>query len=314
MLDPIPADRRADVARALEAAFPGQPLEAIARVPAGLSGAGVYTLAVAGRPYLLRLEAHQDALRDPARQHACMRIAAGTGVAPAVHHLDTAAGVAIADFVEGPPFTEVPRPARLAAVASTLRALHDGPAFPQLIGFFEGMEPVWDGAEALGTLPADVLAAHRAAYREVVAAYPADAGPLVASHNDLNPTNVVFDHAGRAWFVDWELAFAADPYVDLAGVGLWFCADADETDLVLTTYLGRAPEPAERARYAIMARVIRWFYGLMILGGSARERPGLRLTAADVADAPPPRPGEMATPDGRVRVACAFLTQAFRPA
>ena len=43
----------------------------------------------------------------------------------------------------------------------------------------------------------------------------------------------------RVWFVDWEAAFRADRFVDLASLANWFCRDeAEETDL-LAAYFGR---------------------------------------------------------------------------
>ena len=53
------------------------------------------------------------------------------------------------------------------------------------------------------------------ALRRLSAAYPWNEGGPVASHNDPNPRNIIFDGA-RLWLVDWETSFRNDPMVDLA--------------------------------------------------------------------------------------------------
>ncbi len=79
-------------------------LLAVEPVLGGASGASIYRLETAARPYVLRLEALQGVgMRDPARGFACMRAAAGAGVAPALLHADHVTGAAVMDFVRARP-------------------------------------------------------------------------------------------------------------------------------------------------------------------------------------------------------------------
>ncbi len=77
---------------------------------------------------------------------------------------------------------------------------------------------------ATGILPAKALEKHRRYFGELVKAYPGEKrgnADFVSSHNDLNPGNVLFQ-GDKAWLVDWESAFAADRYVDLAAIANFF--------------------------------------------------------------------------------------------
>ena len=106
--DRIPADRRAAARSALTQAFGAAPLAALQPITSGASALS-YRIEVAERPYLLRLESLQrDAVRDPERSFLCMRTAAAAGIAPALHHADPTAGVAIMDFVPSRSLSDYP--------------------------------------------------------------------------------------------------------------------------------------------------------------------------------------------------------------
>jgi hypothetical protein len=68
---------------------------------------------------------------------------------------------------------------------------------------------------------------------------------IVSRHNDLNPNDILFDGA-RVWIVDWEGAFAADHYVDLAALAN-FMTPADLMPL-RTIYFAAAPSRAVSVR------------------------------------------------------------------
>ncbi len=310
----ISFDRRPAVEAAVQAAFPGAEIGAAVALTGGASGAQVLRLTIAGQDRLLRLETARDALRDPARQYACMRIAAEAGVAPALFHADAAAGVAITDFIAAAPLdAALPREDRLHALASAIAALHAAPRFPALVEIFDGVGAVIAQTGAARILPEVGVAQLVRLFDQVSRAYPREAGDVVSSHNDLNPTNVLF--AGeRAWIVDWESAFAADRYMDLAAAANFFAADAAEAELILQTYLGRSPSERQRAKLFVMQQLNRLFYAAMLLQAAVAARPGLVLGDADLAT---PRLAEirhemasMATPEGKARFACVFLNEA----
>jgi aminoglycoside phosphotransferase (APT) family kinase protein len=311
-LDPlVPAARRRDVRRVIEAALPGVAVEAAAPLTGGASGAGVFRLTADGRPYLLRLDGPPDGFRDPARQYACQRIAAEAGVAPMLIHGDPEARVSLSAFVE----VAAPRSRtlQLTAAAEAVRRLHRAPLFPPLMPYLDAMDRLLADFAASEVLPASTLEAPLALYARLAAAYPRDAADVVSSHNDLNPRNILFD-GERAVIVDWESAFAADRYVDLAALLNFFAADEAEETLILDAYFARPMRADERARAFLMRQVNRLFYAAMMLGAAAREQPGLRLDAARLAT---PRfaeaRGEMASltsQDGRIRFGCVFLNEA----
>src|SRR6187397_1333555 len=103
----LPESQREIVHSALVAAFGSTPASPLLPVGGGASGALIYRFDAAGKAYLLRLETRRDALRNP-HQHACMQMAADGGVAPALHHVDEAAGITIMDFVLSRPLSDYP--------------------------------------------------------------------------------------------------------------------------------------------------------------------------------------------------------------
>ena len=86
----LPATKLNAVERALQSAFQTTEVDSIALLNGGLSSALVYKLVVVGKAYVLRLVMEINELTDPARQFACMNIAATAGVAPAVRYVSVA--------------------------------------------------------------------------------------------------------------------------------------------------------------------------------------------------------------------------------
>ena len=261
-IDHIPEDRRERARSALAAAFGRSPVTALAPVTPGASALS-YRVEIAGREYLLRLESsRRDAVRDPQRSYGCMRAAVEAGIAPAVHHADAAAGVAITAFVPQRPLSDYSGGASglirdLGALVARLQAIPAFPAvsdYPAVVGHLFG--------QLLGSsmFAPGLLDAHREGFERIREAYRWDKEALVSSHNDLNPANILFD-GERLWLIDWETAYRNDPLVDVATVMLFLARGPELEKVLLRSWLGREPDRRLRARLALMRLLVRLFFG-----------------------------------------------------
>jgi aminoglycoside phosphotransferase (APT) family kinase protein len=259
--DLIPDDRRETARSALTAAFGAVPLTALQPITSGVS-ALIYRIEVADRPYLLRLESlKRDAVRDPQRAYRCMRMAVEAGVAPALHHADPAAGVAIMDFVPERPLSDYRGgPEGLARDLGELVAqLQATPAFPPVANYLTVLEGLLGRLVGSGLFTAGLLDRHQEGFERIRAAYPWDSKALVSSHNDPHPGNILFD-GDRLWLIDWETAYRNDPLVDVAIFTMYFAASPELEAVLLRSWLGRAPDRALRARLVLMRQLTRVFY------------------------------------------------------
>jgi hypothetical protein len=218
---------------------------------------------VGGIAYLLRVETGRDALRDPHRGYACMRLAAEACLAPRVRYADPGDGVAITDFVEAGDDLSTPAD-RVVELAQAVRALHAIDGFPPLVDYLDGVGAIV--TQARGVFPAGAFdcwtTLHAACWRLPVEA--------VSSHNDLNPRNLIHD-GRRVWLIDWEAAFRADRYVDLSAIANVFAPDADGEALLLRTYFGRQATAAERARLYLFRQVSHVFHAAVFAVGLAGQ-------------------------------------------
>jgi aminoglycoside phosphotransferase (APT) family kinase protein len=261
LFDSIPADRRETARSALTAAFGPAPLTAVQRVTSGAS-ALIYRIEVADRPYLLRLESFQrDEIRDPERAYRCMRTAVEAGIAPALHHADPTAGVAIMDFVPGRSLSEYAGgPQGLARDLGGLVArLQATPAFPPVTDYLSVLESLLGRLLGSGLFASGLLDRHQEGFERIRQAYPWDSRALVSSHNDPHPDNILFD-GERLWLIDWETAYRNDPLVDVAIFTLYLAASPELEGVLLQSWLGRAPDRALRARLVLMRQLVRLFY------------------------------------------------------
>ena len=238
----------AEVSAALQAVFGDAAIDELALMSGGLSGAMVLSFAVDGAEYVLR----RGVVARAPRELACMRIASDRGVAPRLHHADAETAVVIMDRVGAPLGRSGPGdPRRVERVAATLRRLHEGPAFPRtdsltdMLRFFEKQMIARSGEG----FPAEITRT-----LEEVTPCLARYAETAPCHNDLNPNNVL-EANERIFFVDWEVAGAGDPFVDLAQLGVFAFPQLEQREALLEAYLARRPSEEEAARAAV-ARVV----------------------------------------------------------
>ncbi len=278
------------VARALRTAFAAEAVDSETRLTGGLSGAGSWRIRVGGVPYVLRIDTARDAVRDPARAQACQRIAADALLGPRLRWADAESGVTIVEWIEARPLPDFPGGggALVDELARTVRLLHETPAFPPLaksgLDYLDALEGLVRGLLARPLLAPATREATASLWDGLATASRAAGCEPVSSHNDLNPRNILSDGA-RLWLIDWESAFLADRYVDLAAVANLFAPGPEAADRLLAAYFGAPPTDTQRGRLALARRVSHLFYAVMFLTAAANERPDARL-----AEATPARP------------------------
>jgi aminoglycoside phosphotransferase (APT) family kinase protein len=261
-VDHIPEDHRERARSALAATFGRSPVAALEPIVVGAS-ALIYRVEVGGRPYLLRLESsRRDEVRDPHRSYVCMQAAADAGIAPAVHHADPVAAVAITDFVSHRPMTDYRGASTDLArdLGNLVARLQAVPAFPPVIDYPTIVGKLVDLLLGSGLFAPGLLDPHREGFERIREAYPWNGESLVSSHNDLNPANILFD-GERLWFIDWETAYRNDPLVDVATLTIFIAASPELETALLRSWLGRDPNRAERARLVLVRALARLFYG-----------------------------------------------------
>ena len=287
MLDAIPASRQEAVRAALQAAFATTAVDALEKMSLGMSTALVYRIVVESRPYLLRIVTQVNALNNPARHFACLKIAAEAGLAPAVHHADPDQALVITDYIAARPLAlfDKPRADLFADLAAAVRCLQAAATFPPFMNYLDGIDMLIADVRASELLP-EAASEVFERFAAIPGAYPRDPADLVSSHNDLNPTNILWD-GERLWIVDWEAAFLNDRYVDPAQVCNYFAATPQEETAFLTTWLGSAPGEHQRARLFLMRQVCQMFFATILLEMAATARHGWRLPPDTFASAPP---------------------------
>jgi len=305
---PASLDQLPVVRKALRATFGTEALDGWVALSGGLSGAGVYRIRVGGIAYLLRVEAGRGGLRDPYRSYACLKLAAEACLAPGVRYADPDDGVVIGDFIEPRSLTldyAGSRADLVVELAQAVRALHAIDGFPPLVDYLDGLDGLVKEAESCGAAPAGAFEDWSRLRPVCQRLTPQPA----ASHNDLNPGNLLYD-GRRVWLVDWEAAFRADRYVDLAAIANVWAADQEDEALLLRTYFGREATASERARLWLFRQVNHVFHAAAFVAGVAGQTRAERLDGPDLDELHQRLAlGEpvLATPQGRLAYGLARL-------
>jgi len=236
----------------------------ISRISAGLSGAGVYRVDAGDRAFVLKISEADD-LDAWRRQLAIRKNAAAAGLAPAVVHADEDRRAVVSAFVADRSFPALyldprTRDDALVLLGRTLRRVHGLP-LPDA--------PVHDPREFLAVLwgklagfavPAFVGDAIRRAIDEPPPARDA----IALCHNDVNPTNLVYD-GEHLMLLDWEVAAANDPVYDLAAIALFLRMDDDACRKLVAAH-DDAPIGELPARFGYNRRLAAAICGAMFTG------------------------------------------------
>jgi thiamine kinase-like enzyme len=279
----------------LEACLPTElqgPATTITRIAAGLSGAGVYRVEAAGQAFVLKISGEDEPLATWRRKLHIQQLAANAGLAPRVIHVDEARRAVVSALVVDrsfPAFYGDPRTreAALAQLGRTVRRVHELPLPPEANASDprEFLATIWSGAVANFALPAFVGDAVR---RVLTEQPPARERALVLSHNDVNPTNLVYD-GEKLLLLDWQTAGPNDPFYDLAAISVFLRMDEGTCQRLLAAYDG---EPVSRlpAQFAYSRRLVAVLCGAIFLhlarqsghaGASGRETLGSTPSLAD---------------------------------
>jgi aminoglycoside phosphotransferase (APT) family kinase protein len=254
----------------LEACLPSAlqgPNTQLSRIAAGLSGAGVYRVEAAGETFVLKVASPDEPLGDWQRKLATLRQAAQAGLAPRVLHADESRRAIVSAFVVdrsfaafyGDPRTRVQA---LELLGQTMRRVHALPVSPEqtpadpraMLG------SVWSRLTQDFTVPAFVTSAVERLLAERV---PPSERALVLSHNDVNPTNLVYDGQSLL-LLDWDTAAPNDPFYDIAAVSVFFRMDDHTTLSLLGAHDGAKPS-ALPAGLAYQRRLVAVLCGVVFL-------------------------------------------------
>jgi len=213
---------------------------AITKLAKGMSGAGVYRVDAGGQAYVLKVAADSESAADWRGALTIQRLAAGAEIAPRIVHVDEQRRAVLTALVADRSFGRFygdPR-SHLAAVVmlgQTVRRIHalaipaDAPRRDPraFLAQIAGAAP-----PAGFALPAFVL---QAIEKMLAESPPAVERPPVLSHNDLNPSNLIYD-GQSIQILDWAAAGISDPHYDLAVLAVFLGMNQDTCLRLLSAY------------------------------------------------------------------------------
>lgn len=222
----------------------------IEKIQAGLSGAGVYKVIAADAAYVLKIA---DAPIDVTIREAAAR----AGVAPKIVFVDPTRHAVVSELVVDRGFMPMwvdpqTRPRLLASLGSALHRVHELPV-P------EGLQPATPRAHlerfasALAKMDLPALA-RDAQDRALSEPEPPIERPIALCHNDVNPTNVLWD-GEHVRLLDWDTAAPNDPHYDLAAIAMFLRMDEAACRALIEAHDGVAPA-ALPARFAYWRRFV----------------------------------------------------------
>jgi aminoglycoside phosphotransferase (APT) family kinase protein len=265
----LPQAKREIVRAALSAAFGAARIDAITPVSGGATSAAPLRVDIGKRRYIVRVEGAPSPLRNP-HQYDSMRIAAAAGFAPRLHFIDEKMRVAVMDFIEPQPLSAFPGGPRalVQALGDAVRRLQAVPSFPHFVDYPDIVARLFAHVRRTGLFAPGILDAHVEHLARISAAYASGVTRLVSSHNDLIPSNILFD-GERLWLIDWESAYCNDPMVDVSTLLDTLAMSPELENILLQAWLGRAADEAVRARLDVVRALTRLYYAGVFFSASA---------------------------------------------
>ena len=270
----------------LEACLPDHlrgPTTAITRIAAGLSGAGVYRVEAAGQTYVLKVAGDGEPIEVWRQSLDIQRRAGEAGVAPRVIHHDEARRAVLSEYVADRGFAArlfdpQTRDGAIGQLGETIRRVHALPLPASAVWRDPRamIAPMWAGLAAFA-----IPAFARTRIDQVLAETPPPRErALVTSHNDVNPSNLVFD-GQRLLLLDWDMAGPNDPFYDLAAVARFLRMD-DQAAAALIAAHDAAPPAALPEGFVYARRLVAALCATIFLHlARAAGHPGADLRAED---------------------------------
>ena len=243
------------------------PKTTITRVAAGLSGAGVYRVDTPRQTVVLKVAAAGESREEWRRKMYTQHRAAGAGLAPRLVHIDEERRGIVSEFVADRSFpayfaNPATREAALTLLGTTIRRVHQlplpaGAEAKDPRDFITGFWPELTSSFAVPPFASETVG-------RIVAEQPPPSGrATVLSHNDVNPTNLVYDGTQLLLF-DWETAAPNDPFFDLAAISVFLRMDEATRLRLLAAYDGK-PVTALPPRFAYDRRLVAALCGALFL-------------------------------------------------
>jgi thiamine kinase-like enzyme len=212
-----------------------------------------YRVNFGGTDYVVRLLGKKTELLGANRE--AERLATGAaaelGIAPRVAAVIEDPPCLVTSFIRGRLATpeELRREDRIEVMARALRAFHDsGITLPSTFDALELVERYAGIATERGVeLPDGYEAARAHATAARRSLYAAGPRAPVPCHNDLLAENCLLE-GERIKMVDWEYAGMGDRFFDLGNFAGNSELDEEQTERLLSTYIGEPPDDCRRAR------------------------------------------------------------------
>jgi len=186
------------------------------------------------------------------REAMTARAAHRAGFAPEVFH--TGDGVMVTAFLGARTYDASDIRASIPRIADIVRQFHTrmpdyihGPGF--MFWVFHVIRDYARTLEEGGSRMVEDLARYLALAEEMHAAQVPL--PIIFSHNDLLPANIL-DDGNRLWLIDFEYAGFSTPMFDLAGLASNAGFDPHESDALLEAYFQARPDMALKRAHAAM--------------------------------------------------------------
>lgn len=234
--------------------------------PHGLSLAAVYDVTTERGDYVVRIAGQTDVAQWQ-RELAILRLVSEAGIAPPLVSVDETAMATVSRKIDGQLSAALAdpsaRPRAIASLVATLAGLHRLPTDDIAVANpVQEARRLWRDQSVKPGFPA--WASSAVEQVDQCERLLAADDRRVVSHNDMNPTNVLWD-GERVWLIDWTAAGLTHPYYDLAVAAMFLRLD----DAVALDLLGRqegtALTPAHAEAFIALRRLAAVMCGTMLL-------------------------------------------------
>ena len=211
----------------------------------GLTRAKVYSFEIEREKFVLRFLALIPSHTKEMRQNEIQALKIGNklGIAPRCIFSDQNAVLMVIPFIEGHALHH-PEDRQLLQLGKMLRALHNySDSYPTRYSLKDRVELHYQKGVKSGT-------AYPTGFDQEIQAVLSKPcfRPLVPSHGDLNPSNILVDDScDGISIIDWTTATWQDPFADLSYFCLLSNLAPNQEKVFLEAYFGRTPSEKEFA-------------------------------------------------------------------
>lgn len=269
LLDKVPSIFITSIKEAISKSFLQEDIKNIKfkKVFGGLSESRLFQINSNNNKYILRLLDEKKEQESRKSEISAHKIGSKLKIAPSLIYSDPLSLVSIMEFIEGR--TMNPKDLKdtkiIEKIIANLKKFHNYVDNNNLLKKTK-LDTIKNLYQSFIERNSVYPTGYTESYAKLIQDFKKFKRPLLPSHGDLNPGNILITKDDNIYFIDWSEARIDNPLLDIGWLASCSGANLNETKILLKKYLGNEPSISELKEVLYFKNVTNFLVATVLIG------------------------------------------------